>query len=407
MIRPLRRQVAVVLASTMVAALVAACSSAGSSSAGGGTSNGGATAPGVTATSIVIGSSAPLTGDASSDGTPVNNGAAAWFSYVNSQGGVNGRKIDLQAKDDALVTQQAVANAQSFASEPVFAIYGGTGSASAVAISQIAQSNGIPYMFPNGGPAEIVQPTKKYLFAFTPLYADEDAGLVQYAFKKYGPGSLAILDTTLPDLNSDVATTAEQVKLSGGTYLGQQTSGTFTSDWTPYVLKLKKLNPDYVLLEEGSVDAVRAIDAMVAQGWLPAKRILGITTLAEDPFLAVSPKAAGLVTSVAPNAMPGSAAASSCETAFKEASPPVQSTSLSLLGCSSAQVATLALKKAGSDLTRAGFLTALQSLQGSLVSSTPPLSLSATNHTALTQMFLITINHGRFVMGPVISTSGP
>lgn len=405
MIRPMHSRAGVALAATAIlATLAAACGSSGGGTSG---NSSGDTAPGVTATKIVLGSSAPLTGDASSDGIPVNDGAEAWFSYVNSHGGVNGRKIDLQVKDDALVTQTAVANAQSFVSDPVFAIYGGTGSASAVAISQIAQSNGIPYMFPNGGAAELVQPVKSDIFAFAPLYANQDAGVIRYVFQKYGPGSVAILDTTLPDLTSDVATVAKQVKLSGGTYLGQQTSSTFTSDWTPYVLKLKKLDPDYVLLEEGSVDAVRAIDAMVAQGWLPSKRIIGITTLAEDPFLAVSPKAAGLVTTVAPNAMPGSTSAASCQTAFKDASPQVKATSLSLLGCSSAQVAALALKKAGRDLTRADFVAALESLQGSLVPSVPPLGFSATDHTAMNQMFLVTIQNGRFVQGPAISVAGP
>src|SRR5262245_36306023 len=52
----------------------------------------GASTPGVTSSEVVIGGTTPLTGPAASYAS-VARGAAAYFKYVNSKGGVNKRKI--------------------------------------------------------------------------------------------------------------------------------------------------------------------------------------------------------------------------------------------------------------------------------------------------------------------------
>ncbi|MDX6509847.1 MAG: branched-chain amino acid transport system substrate-binding protein, partial [Gaiellaceae bacterium] len=55
--------------------------------------------PGVDANSILIGGTAPLSGEASA-GAGVARGAEAYFKWVNAHGGVNGRKIDYRYLDD-------------------------------------------------------------------------------------------------------------------------------------------------------------------------------------------------------------------------------------------------------------------------------------------------------------------
>src|SRR5215475_12179041 len=55
---------------------------------------------GITDTTIKIGNMGPYTGDASSF-SALNYGPMAYFRYVNSQGGVHGRKFELVTADDA------------------------------------------------------------------------------------------------------------------------------------------------------------------------------------------------------------------------------------------------------------------------------------------------------------------
>ncbi len=62
-------------------------------SAGGG-------APGVTSTQIDVGSIANVTGPLSSDFGPIVNGVEAYFSMINAEGGVAGRKLKLAFQED-------------------------------------------------------------------------------------------------------------------------------------------------------------------------------------------------------------------------------------------------------------------------------------------------------------------
>ena len=57
-------------------------------------------APGVTPTQIDVGSIANVTGPLSSDFSPIVNGVQAYFSMVNGEGGVAGRKLKLAYQED-------------------------------------------------------------------------------------------------------------------------------------------------------------------------------------------------------------------------------------------------------------------------------------------------------------------
>ena len=62
--------------------------------------NTGKNAPGVTSTQINVGSIANITGPLSSDFAPVVNGVQAYFSMINAQGGVAGRRLKLAYQED-------------------------------------------------------------------------------------------------------------------------------------------------------------------------------------------------------------------------------------------------------------------------------------------------------------------
>src|SRR5438270_1546112 len=90
---------------TAAALGVAACSSGSSSSSstGSGSSSSAltASAPGITPTTITIGSHQPLTGPAAPGYSEIAPASAAYFSYVNANGGVYGRKIVYKYLNDA------------------------------------------------------------------------------------------------------------------------------------------------------------------------------------------------------------------------------------------------------------------------------------------------------------------
>ena len=68
----------------------------------------------VTSTSVTFGASYPMTGAASLGTKSYYSGINAYFSYVNDNGGVYGRKIGFTLKDDMFVPSQAIAKANEF-----------------------------------------------------------------------------------------------------------------------------------------------------------------------------------------------------------------------------------------------------------------------------------------------------
>src|SRR5712692_2641799 len=80
--------------------------------------------PGVTPTSILLGGTVPLSGEAAAFGS-VGPGAKAYFDYVNAKGGVYGRKITYKYYDDAYNPAQTVQLTRRLVEQDrVFAIFG-------------------------------------------------------------------------------------------------------------------------------------------------------------------------------------------------------------------------------------------------------------------------------------------
>ena len=66
---------------------------------------------GISDTTIKIGNLGPYTGDASSF-SALNYGPVAYFRYINSQGGVHGRKFEIVTADDACKETTGIAAAK-------------------------------------------------------------------------------------------------------------------------------------------------------------------------------------------------------------------------------------------------------------------------------------------------------
>jgi branched-chain amino acid transport system substrate-binding protein len=94
----------------------------GWSGAAGATSSG--SVPGVTATTITVGSISDISSPVPGLFEGAKVGTEAYFAYVNSHGGVNGRKLVLQGMDSAFSSGTVAADSQSIAQND-FAIVGG------------------------------------------------------------------------------------------------------------------------------------------------------------------------------------------------------------------------------------------------------------------------------------------
>jgi len=119
--------------------MVAAC---GSSS--GGTV---ATDVGITSTQILLGNTISQTGPAAAYGT-IGNAENAYFTYINNQGGINGRKIKFTILDDGYNPAQTVPLTKQLVEQnQVFAMFSGLGTAPQVSVRDYLNSQKVPQLF--------------------------------------------------------------------------------------------------------------------------------------------------------------------------------------------------------------------------------------------------------------------
>jgi ABC-type branched-subunit amino acid transport system substrate-binding protein len=147
-----------------------------------GNSGGGSNAPGVTDTSVKIGSHQPLTGPAAPGYSEIAPAAKAFFQYVNAQGGVNGRKINLIYKDDGYnPTKTVEVTKQLVLQDKVFAIWGGLGTPTHTKVVDFLNSSKVPDLFVSSGCPCWDDGTKHpYTFGWQPNYTIEGKILGQY-----------------------------------------------------------------------------------------------------------------------------------------------------------------------------------------------------------------------------------
>ena len=108
----------------------------------------GASTPGVSATEIVLGMQLPQTGAASPGYNKVDDAMRAYFDYVNSKGGVYGRKITLVVKDDAYKAGLTVSTASALINkDKVFAMVGSVGTQTHISVVKDINRRGIPDLF--------------------------------------------------------------------------------------------------------------------------------------------------------------------------------------------------------------------------------------------------------------------
>ena len=114
---------------------------------GGGTGATSQTDVGITSNSILLGNTIAQSGPAAAYGT-IANAELAYFTYINSQGGVNGRKINFKILDDAYNPAQTVPlTKQLVEQDQVFAMFSGLGTQAQTSVRDYLNSKKVPQLF--------------------------------------------------------------------------------------------------------------------------------------------------------------------------------------------------------------------------------------------------------------------
>lgn len=135
---------------------------------------------GVTDTVIAVGQSAVFSGPVAATGNNYRRGIELYFEQVNKTGGVNGRKLQLTALDDAYDPKRTVENTRLLIEEnKVFALIGYVATANLIAAMPVAEEARVPMFAPLVGTTSIRLKHNRYLFHVRASYQAELARITQ------------------------------------------------------------------------------------------------------------------------------------------------------------------------------------------------------------------------------------
>src|SRR6201982_2593676 len=159
--------------------------------------------PGVTDTEIKIGTTTPYSGPASAYSAGAVS-ATAYFTMINEQGGVNGRKINFISLDDAYSPPKTVEQIRRLIeSDEVLFLVNPVGTATNMAVLKYVNQKKVPHLFIGSG-ATIFNDPEHYpwTMSWTPHYASEGEIYAKYILSVNPNAKIGILSQN-DDLGRD------------------------------------------------------------------------------------------------------------------------------------------------------------------------------------------------------------
>lgn len=154
-----------------------------------------AATPGVTDTEIKVGQNAAFSGPASVYGQ-ISTAESHYFQMINDQGGINGRKINLIALDDAYSPPKAIEVVRKLVEDEQVAILFQTlGTASNVAIRKYVNQKKVPDIWIGSGASVFSSSSKEFPWTiqFQPSYRLEGQMYAKYILQHKPDAKIGIL----------------------------------------------------------------------------------------------------------------------------------------------------------------------------------------------------------------------
>ena len=215
--------------------------------------------PGITPTSVTLGQSAAFTGPAAQLGIQMRDGMKAYFDVVNSQGGINGRKILLVTRDDTYESKLAAENTRKLIDEDkVFALIGYVGTPTSAASLPIFTEAKVPFIGPFTGAELLRTPVNRYIFNVRASYFDETDKIVEQLLT-VGMKRFAVFYQNDAYGQAGLAGMERAIKSRGGEIISTATVERNTVDVAKAVAEIRPKSPDAIVM----VSAYKSIAAFV------------------------------------------------------------------------------------------------------------------------------------------------
>jgi len=359
----------------------------------------GAAEQGISDTKIWVGTSVPLSGHASYLGHGIVTGINTYFRYINSEGGIHGRKLALRAYDDDYNPPLMISNVKRLIhDDKVFALIGLVGTPTTLAVVGHSQEHGVPLLFSFTGAIELRNPVKQYIMNLRPSYWDECATAVDY-FIEHGKRRFAVFyQNDAYGINGRNGVERRLIKydlnlVSEASYIRG------VSDVKDQVQEIKKYKPDVVVMI-GTADACSAfVKKAVSEGmqdvWFSNVSFVGSHELANKLQDA---EATVFVTEVFPSPFNASLpAVEEYRQLMKKFYPESEPNPVSFEGFLSAKLFVEAMKRKGDNHNGQGLIRILEDMHDVDIGIGEKINFSSLDHQGLDRVYITRIENGKII----------
>jgi len=227
--------------------------------------------PGASDTEIKIGNTVPYSGPASAYGT-IGKAEAAYFTMINEQGGINGRKINFISRDDAYSPPKTVEVVRKMVEEDqVLLTLQILGTPPNTAVQGYLNDNKVPQLFVATGADKWNDPKKfPWTMGWQPSYRIEARIYGRYILKNLPNAKIAIVYQNddfgkdyLVGLREGLGDKADKMIVASNTY--ETTDPTIDSQ----IVSLQGSGADALLVAAIPKFAAQAIRKVSDIGWKP------------------------------------------------------------------------------------------------------------------------------------------
>lgn len=368
---------------------LAACGSSGSASGNSGTQ-------GVQGKTILIGSSAILSGP-ESPYAEIAQGLNAYLDYVNSQGGVGGYRFKVVQEDNAYQASQAVAVARTLVFQDKTFLLTMAGTTPTQAVLPLASQLKVPLLFVAN--ADLVKKTLPNVYGEEPSFSREALFDANYALKTLKTTKIAYAYENDDIGQPPLSVLPKYVSSNGGSFVGQVGFPATATDYSSYASQLKASAAQTVIVFAGPPNLAGLQKAAASIGYTP--KWIGLFASVTPAYVTLAgPQADGTYFD---NYFETTASTTPSVNLFRSTVSKVSPSLVGLLGelgWTDGALIAAGVKGAvanGGKLTDQSFESALNKLNHAQVGVWPDATFTAQAHSGATSADILQVQNGSFV----------
>ncbi len=316
---------------------------------------------------VTLGCSIALTGPLGQAGIEQVAGMKAAFAEVNQAGGVFGREIRMDPKDDGYVASRTLKNVTDMLeAQSAFALISPLGTANTAAILPLVEAKGIPTVGPVTGATSLRSADARHVFFLRPTYREETQRLVKQVVDM-GLKRIAVVYLDNPfgkEVLKDMSRALDDIKVERAGEYALAVDGKNGSELAD---KVAAERPGAVLLATTGTANTAFVQAFRAKAQGVPLAGLSVTVVASEmPKLAASTRGMALVQVFPDATSQKSVAVRKFQTTMKAvgANSAYLTSGSALEGWLNGQIMIEGLKNAGKDLTRERLRAGLAGIRG-------------------------------------------